>query len=152
MFKPKKGITADEFMRQLESDPEYSRRRAEREQQLMQREVESRREQIALLRDLAAVSVNVSTVWDLFNTSASYIPALPILIDHLKRPYSDGTREGIARSLAVRSTRPIGWKVLVEEFSKTDPSNKCVKDGLAVALAGASDDTVISELIKISRC
>lgn len=151
MFKRRKGITVEEWMRELERDPEFARRKAERERELERREAESRKEQAALLRELAAVGVKVSTVWDLVNTSASYTAALPILLDHLKRPYSDGTREGIARALAVRATRPIGWSALVEEFEKTESSNKRVKDGIAVALAGASDDAVISELIALAK-
>jgi hypothetical protein len=151
MLKPRKGITAEEFMRELERDPEFVRRRAEQEKELERREAESRKEQATLLRELAAVGVKVSTVWDLVNTSASYTAALPTLLDHLKRPYSDGTREGIARALAVRATRPIGWSVLVEEFEKTEPSNNRVKDGIAVALAGSSDDAVISELIELAK-
>jgi hypothetical protein len=151
MFKPKPGITAEELMRQLEGDPDFVRRKAERERELAERAAKSKKEQAMLLRDLSAVGVKVSTVWDLVNTSASYTVALPILLDHLKRPYSDGIREGIARALAVRATRPIGWSLLVDEFSKTELSNERVKDGLAVALAGASDDTVISELIDLAR-
>jgi hypothetical protein len=151
MFNPKKGITAEGFMSELERDPEFARRKAEREKELEMREAESRKEQATLLRELAAVGVRISTVWDLVNTSAPYTAALPILLDHLKRPYSDGTREGIARALAVRATRPIGWSVLVDEFEKTELSKKRVKDGIAVALAGASDDTVISELIELAK-
>jgi len=148
MFKPRKGITAKELMLALERDPDFARRQAERKQELEQCEAESRKEQATLLQELSAVGVRVSTVWDLVNTSAPYTAALPILLDHLKRRYSDGTREGIARALSVRATRPIGWSVLVEEFEKTESSNARVKDGIAVALAGASDDTVISKLIR----
>jgi len=151
MFKPRKGITAGDFMRELERDPDFARKKAEREKELERREAESRKEQAMLLRELAAVDVKVSTVWDLVNTADSYTAALPILLDHLKRPYSNGTREGIARALAVRATRPLGWRVLVEEFEKTEPSNTRVKDGIAVALAGASDDTVILELIELAK-
>lgn len=150
MIKPKQGITVDEFMRQLESDPEFAKRKGDREQLIAKREAESMREQAALLEDLAAIGVNASTVWELVNTSASYSAALPVLLDHLKRSYSDGTREGIARALAVRATRPLGWSVLVDEYKKTESANKRVKDGLAVALAGASDDTVMSELIELA--
>jgi len=151
MFKSKKEITVEEFMRELERDPDFARRKAVREEELARREAESRKEQATLLRALAAVGVNVSTVWDLVNTSASYTVALPILLDHLNRPYSDGIREGIARALAVRATRPIGWSVLVEQFEKTEPSNTRVKDGLAVALAEASDDSVLGELIDLAK-
>jgi hypothetical protein len=150
-FKPKQRITAKELMLELERDPEFARRKAEQEKELERREAQSKKEQTALLQELAAVGVKVSNVWDLVNTLAPYSAAIPILLDHLKRPYSDGTREGIARSLAVRAARPIGWSVLVKEFEKTDPSNIRVKDGIAVALAGASDDTVISELIDLAK-
>lgn len=151
MFKREREITVDEFMRELERDPEFARRKAERELELSNREAQSRRDQLPLLNDLATVGVRVATVWDLVNSSASYVSALPILLDHLKRPYPLGIREGIARALGVRATRPIGWHVLVEEFSKTNPSDKRVKDGLAVALAGASDDSVLTELIELAK-
>lgn len=151
MFKPRKGITADELVRELECDPDFARRKAEREKEQKRREAESRQEQATLIQELACVGVKISTVWDLVNTSTLYTAALPILLAHLRRPYSDGTREGIARALAVSATRPIGWNVLVEAFEKTESSNTRVKDGIAVALAGASDDTVISELIELAK-
>jgi hypothetical protein len=151
MFKPKKGITVGEFMRELERNPEFARRKAEREKELNEQEAQSRRDQAPLLKDLAGVGVRVESVWDLVNTSASYTSALPVLLDHLGRSYPVGIREGIARALAVRATRPIGWRVLVEEFRRTDASDERVKDGLAVALSGASDDSVLTELIDLAK-
>jgi hypothetical protein len=151
MFNRKRGITADEFMRGLERDPEFARRKAEREKELSERVAQSHRDQAPLLKDLAAAGVSVQSVWDLVNTSAPYTSALPVLLDHLKRSYPVGIREGIARALGVRATRPIGWHVLVDEFCKTDSSDERVKDGLAVALAGASDDNVLAELIELAK-
>jgi len=151
MVKITNNMTVDEVMRQLEADPEYSRRKAERERELQEREAQSRAAQKLLLEDLAEAGVNVTSVWDLVNTSSPYPSALPVLLDHLQRPYPDGVREGIARALAVRATRPIGWQTLMDEFRKTDVSNKRVKDGLAVALAGASDETVLADLISLAK-
>lgn len=149
--RAKKEITVDEFLRTLEADPEFARRKAEREKELAEREAQSRRDQAPLLADLAAVGVNVPTVWNLVNTSASYRSALPVLLNHLQRPYPDGVREGIARALAIRPTRAIGWRILVEQFCRTDSANRRVKDGLAVALAGACDKSVLPELIDLAK-
>jgi hypothetical protein len=151
MFKPSKNITAGELLRKLEADPEFVRRRTEQEKALAERSARSRAEQAPLLADLAASGVKVESVWDLVNTAGSYHHALPVLLAHLQRPYSDSVREGIARALAVPATRPIGWSTLVEEFRKTDATNKQVKDGLAVALAGASDDTVLMDLVDLAK-
>jgi len=151
MFKPSKNITAGELLQRLEADPEFVRKRAEQERDLAERAARSRAQQAPLLADLAASGVKVETVWDLVNRAGSYDQALPVLLDHLQRPYSDSIREGIARALAVPATRPIGWSTLVEEFRRTDATNKQVKDGLAVALAGASDDTVLADLVDLAK-
>ncbi|HEV2135966.1 MAG TPA: hypothetical protein VGR47_17140 [Terracidiphilus sp.] len=150
-FRRSKHITMDEWMRQLEADPEYVRRRSEREKEIQERKVILRAAEKPLLEDLAKVGLQVDTVWDLVNTSSPYSNALPVLLDHLQRPYPDEVREGIARALAVRSTRPIGWRILVNEFCKTASSNKGVKDGLAAALSGASDNTVLPELVALAK-
>jgi hypothetical protein len=151
MVKITKNMTVEEVVHQLEADPEYARRKAERERKFQEREAQSRVVQKALLEDLAKAGVNIATVWDLVNTSSPYPSALPILLEHLQKPYPDEEREGIARALAVRATRSIGWQILVDEFCKTDVSNKRVKDALAVALGEASDDSVLTELISIAR-
>ena len=145
------SMTAGELLRQLEEDPEYVLQKAERDKELQEREAQSRAAQKPLLEDLAKVGVDVTSVWDLVNTSSPYPSALPVLLDHLQKPYPDGVREGIARALAVRATRPIGWQILMDEYLKTDVSNQRVKDGLAVALAGASDETTLTDLIELAK-
>lgn len=151
MVKITKGMTVDEVMKQLESDPEFAHRKAERERELRNLEAQSRETQTPLLQDLASVGVNVGSVWELVNTQMPYPKAVPILLDHLRRPYPDGIREGIARALAVREARGIGWRVLVDEFRKVDSENKRLKDALAVALSGTVDDNVISELVSLAK-
>jgi hypothetical protein len=151
MFKQSKKITADELLRKLEADPEFVRRRGEQESALAERAARSKADQAPLLTDLAASGVKAESVWDLVNTASSYNQALPVLLAHLQKPYPNSVREGIARALAVPATRQIGWPTLVDEFRKTDVRNKQVKDGLAVALAGASDDSVLVDLIELAR-
>ncbi len=78
-----------------------------------------------------------------------YPAALPILLEHLGRPYPDRVREGIARALAVRDAR-FGWEALVRLY-RDEPAGSDAKDGLAVALAAVSDDGVVDEVISLAR-
>jgi hypothetical protein len=151
VFKPSTKITADALLRKLEADPEFVRRRAEQEVALAERAARSKADQAPLLTDLAASGVKAESVWELVSTTSSYNQALPVLLAHLQRPYFDSVREGIARALAVPATKNIGWPILVDEFRRTDAANKQVKDGLAVALAGASDDSVLADLIDLAK-
>jgi hypothetical protein len=150
-FKSRPSATVKEFLKQLEADPEYVRRKREKERELADREAQSRAAQTSLLDDLNAVGVKIRTVWDLVNTSAPYRGAIPVLLSHLPRPYPEGVREGIAKALAVKPTRALGWRILVEEYTKTSNEQERVKDGLAVALSGASDSSVLTELIELAR-
>jgi hydrogenase maturation factor len=54
-----------------------------------------------LIAELGEAGVNVRIVWDLVNTAENYANVIPVLLKHLQMPYSDRTREGIARALAV---------------------------------------------------
>jgi hypothetical protein len=85
----------------------------------------------------------------LVNTSTPYPDALPILLEHLQCPYPDRAREGVARALAVRDAK-FACARLVELYCP-EPADTNAKDGLAVALAAASDDEVIDELISLAR-
>jgi hypothetical protein len=144
-------MSAEEHARQLQADPEFMRMRAEQEKDLAERRAQLKAAQAPLIADLAGIGLEVQSIYDLVNTSSSYNDAIPLLLEHLRRPYPDVIREGIARALAVRATRKMGWSVLVDEFCKTDVSSKQLKDGLAIALAGASDDSVMQELIDLAK-
>jgi len=144
-------ISEEEYARQLQADPEFMRMRAEQDKGLAERKAQLRVAQAPLIADLAGIGIKVQSVYDLVNTSSSYQEAIPLLLEHLRRPYPDVIREGIARALAVRATRKIGWTVLVDEFRKTGAASNQIKDGLAIALAGASDDSVIQDLIDLAK-
>jgi hypothetical protein len=72
-------------------------------------------------------------------------------LDHLRRPYPDVIRAGIAQRLAVKATRKTGWRILVEEFRKTGYDHAHVKDSLGAALSGAADGSVMEELIGLAK-
>jgi hypothetical protein len=150
MFK--KRETAEEFLRRLDADPEYVRLRAAQDAELAKLTAFYREAEAPLIDDLAALGVYVWSVWDLVNNDRrSYGIAIPLLLDHLKRPYPDAIRDGIARALGTPAARPMAWKTLVEEYRRTPARISRVKDGLAAALANASDDSVLADLIDLAR-
>jgi hypothetical protein len=141
--------TAAERMAELQDDPEYVAERGRRDEELERKAAEWRRAEAPLVEELRSAGFDVDSAWDLVNTSTPYPEALPILLDHLERPYPDRVREGIARALAVRDAR-FGWKRLVRLY-RDQAAGTDAKDGLAVALAAAADDDVVDELIALAR-
>jgi hypothetical protein len=151
MPKQSKSITAAELISNLEADPEYVRRRAKQDEELAKLDAFYREAEAPLLRDLAKIGIEVGSVYDLVNDIVTYDEAIPLLLDHLRRNYPDAIREGIARALGMPATRALGWRILVDEYRRTESRNNRVKDGLAVALSGASDDSVLQELIELAK-
>ena len=74
--------------------------------------------------------------------------ALPILLEHLQRPYPAAVREGIARALAVRKAS-FAWGVLTHLYRSEQEVR--VKDGLAVAICAVANAEVIDDLIALAR-
>ena len=145
-MKKKKPITADELLSALEADPEYRERQAAMEINLqMQTEVRIR-EEAPIIRDLNTVGVSVTSVWDLIKRK-NYSAALPVLLEHLQRPYQRGIREGLARALAVPGSR-FAWQTLLDLYrSESDP---LVHEGLAIALSVSADDEVLDTVISLA--
>ena len=150
----KPPITSAELKAKLVADPEFVARQKRRDQELTEREARFRTEEEPILADLRRVGIAAESAWDLVNTSTPYPEALPILLEHLQRPYSDVVRGGIARSLAVYDARPF-WPVLVREFRKVPPAGEGqglgAKDGLAVALSVIATEAVMDELIALAK-
>lgn len=121
-------------------------------------------EEAPILRDLREVGLDVGSLWDFVNVSYKYPEAIPVLLKHLTLPYSDRTREGIARSLAVPELRThSAWPILVEQY-RIAPMGKGIvapgdkkeyrlgaRDGLACALSVAVTDETLSELIALAK-
>jgi hypothetical protein len=144
----KKRITAAELMAKLEADPEFVAKRTKAEEERQKREAEYRRAEAPLVEELRAAGYAVQSVWDLVNTATPYPKALPILLNHLRRPYPGPVREGIARALAVPQAK-FGWEILLTLF--LEEREKRVKDGLACAIAATANDEVIGDVIALVR-
>jgi hypothetical protein len=149
----KKWMTLAEHHAQLKAEGRYDaimERKRLQEEELQKREAELRLAEAPLLQDLLAVGYQADSVWDLVNTAIPYPEALPVLLDHLQRPYPDPVRDGIARALAVRQAK-FGWHVLVRLYRAEPEPDGRVKQGLAAAVAAAADDDLLDELIALLR-
>lgn len=151
MTRSGRWMSAEEHAKQLECDPEYLRRRAEQEKVLAERKADLSKAASPILADLASVGIMTDDVWKIRTEDKENAKAIPILLDHLQRSYPSIIRAGIAQRLAVRATRKIGWRILVDQYRKTDVSDDHVKQSIASALAGASDDSVIDDLIGLAK-
>ena len=154
-MKKRTPITAAELTAKLLADPEYIVRRKEKERRLAERSARLQAEQEPILAELRGVGWYVKSVWDLVNTATKYEEAIPILIKHLLLPYSDVTRGGIARALAIREAR-FAWAILVDQFCNeplpaAEGQGLGAKDGLAVALAATATDAVMDELVMLAK-
>jgi HEAT repeat protein len=129
--------TAAELMARLRSDPEWVRRDAEREARRRALEEGLAQEQQPLVQALNSANVSVESVWDLVNTKEPYPRAVPILIEHLRRPYPFRVREGIARALTVKSAGEPAYGELVREFKKLPDSTDAAQHGFKWALGNA---------------
>ena len=161
------AITADQFVRLKLTEDEKSRLREinqQKERERAERLIRLQAEQMSIVKELAEIGVEVESLSDLIMRSAPYPAAIPVLLRHLVRPYSDVTRETIARSLAV----PVpevrkAWPILVSEYRKAPRGRGIVapgdtkeyplhaKDGLAVALSATVTDATIDELIALAK-
>jgi hypothetical protein len=141
-------MTAGELMAKLNADPAFVSRRAKQEAERQRRDSDLGRAEEPLVADLRAAGYEVESVWDLVNGPDPYLTAVPLLLDHLPRPYPGPVREGIARALALPEAKS-AWNLLTRMFR--EEQDKRARDGLAVAIAAASDDEVIRDVIAFAR-
>lgn len=142
-----KSKTAAELIAELEADPTWLGRRRQREEEFQHREQAYSRAEAPVVKALRQAGVPVDSVWDLVNSTNRYAQSFPILLEHLRQPYPDAVREGMARALAVPSAKSV-WPSLVELYR--NESAPQTKDGLAVALSNIADDDVIDELVVLA--
>ncbi len=138
MKKSRNGpITAEELLKDLESDPEWVAKRDAREREQARRKEEIAEHQRKLVSEIRGIGYEIDSVWDLVNNTphpvlergftGPYERAYPVLIRHLKLPYIQEVREGIIRALTVKDGGPELEAALIDEFYKEqDPAMKWV--------------------------
>lgn len=149
--RPKGPMTAAEHLAWLKESGEYDgmmQRLQRQEAELQAKVAERKRAEAPLVAELNAAGFAVESAWDFVNTSDSYVGALPILVDHLQRPYPARILEGIARALAVREAK-FAWEVLTRLYR--DATERDAKDGLAVAISVVADRELIDDVIALVR-
>lgn len=133
-------------MAELEADDGYQAARRAADAELAAREEHLSAAEQPLVDALSEVGVQVSSVWDLVNTTDDYAVAVPVLVEHLQdESYPDRVREGIARALSFRAAAP-AWPAVLPLYRSTTHSDD-LQTGLAVALAGMVTDETVDELV-----
>lgn len=144
------GITAKEFMDQLEADPDWVRRREERDRELAARQAELRKAEEPVIEDLRKVGIEVNRIWDLLSFERPYSQAFPILLEHLRKPHRGEVLEDLGRVLGAPEARVL-WPTLVEIY-ETTPSPDA-RMGLSAALSKIAlrDKTLLDDVIRLIR-
>lgn len=134
-------------MAQLAKDPEFQRRKQVRDAERQTRAVELAKAEEPIVADLHAAGVEVTSVWDLVNTSIPYPAALPVLLDHLQRGgYPDRVLESLGRALAVTPMNS-SWPVLRGLYLRARGRGE--EEGIAVALAASATADQLDGLIDL---
>lgn len=173
MMSRRKATTAADLMARLQSDPEWVRRNAEREEKerarIAQRLAEIGPEHVPLVAELAAAGVKVrmnpkiqltlppekrpgqapvpvTSVSDLVNSPDSYPEAVPILIKHLRLVRHPIMINSLARALTVKEARGTDAPLAVlDRLKQTSPGMTRAGDEFQARWALANALTVIAD-------
>lgn len=96
------SITAGELIAKLKADPEFQKKKAERDAQMAVVFERRKKDEAGLVAELRAVGYEVDSVYDFVNTRKKYPDAIPVLIRHLDLAHEPVIREGIARALTIK--------------------------------------------------
>jgi hypothetical protein len=146
-----KWISAAEHRAQLQKNPEWVARNAEREARLKEAQEQFRREQAVLLGELRNIGLHVESVWDFVNTAEKYPSAIPVLVRHLNSPYSKRTKEGIVRALTVDYAGPDVLRELIRQFrEETDGRGNSLKWVLGNAISEVATPADAESIIALA--
>jgi hypothetical protein len=151
----KRSMTAAEHQKLLEQSPVWVARDLERQKQQHSNRDEFIAETTDLNAELRAAGFGVETVEDLHKLKEPYQSAIPILLKHISRAYSDRVGAAIASMLDVTNVE-VDWDTVVSEYRNTpnklsDGKNSLKKDGLANVLASIVSNATWNEFLEIIR-
>lgn len=118
--------------RMLHEDPEYRAKVERLEADRAQRIADLRAAAQPVVRDLAAIGIDVGTLWDLYKVPDSRPAAFPVLLAHITRGYPDGVLASIGQGFRHKSARA-WWAELKRIYLETQIP--VVRDVLAAALS-----------------
>lgn len=145
-----KRKTAAELLAELASDNEYLEARKAKDEELQKRKAEWAVAEAPLVDALRSMGLDVHSAWDLVNTTEPYPEAIPVLFEHLRRPYPERVVEGILRALAVTESRP--WWSELRNFFEAAPAQATsgLRWAAGCALGAAANDGVISDVLRLA--
>ena len=146
-----KPMTAAELMAKLKADPEWVAADLTRREKRAREKRRLTEEQAPLLRDLARIGYDVSSVWDLVNSTEPYPEAIPVLMRYLREQvhWDRWTRAGIARALTVKEAREL-LPDLIEAFrQESDSSLNGPKWCLGNAIEFLYDDKYVGTIAQL---
>ena len=147
-----KPTTATELMKRLEADPEWVAARDARERELAKRVALLMRELSDLCADLAAAGITVKYISDLASMPSSYHEALPVLLNHLRRPYGERALATIVRAFENKAARNLAWDPLLAALHDGAMHGGGIEAAVAAISAMARPDDLHCVLELIADC
>lgn len=148
MLKKKSGITAQDLLAKLATDPAYQALREAKDRELADIADQRRREQQPLLDDLASVGVQVDHVYRLLEMPDPDQRIYPILLVHITKPYSIDLLDWIGRAMGRKAARPTVWDALIN-IIKSDVLEGRGMDGAIAAISEMARPGDLSALIEL---
>jgi HEAT repeat protein len=142
----RKWISANELMRELERDPDYQARMAEKERRRLGRVERNLQDAQPLVAQLARQGFDVRTPADLFNKRMNYRSAIPTLIEWLPRISNPDVKAEVASALSVKWAKPAAIPVLLDEFELSE--SELVRWAIANALEVVADDSAFTRIAR----
>ena len=102
-----------------------------------------------LVDDLVKAGFNVTSSWDLVNTKSSYKAAIPILVEHLSKPYHVKNKEGIVRALAVKEAKGVACRGIIDEYHKAPKNDFHYRWNFGNTMAVIITEDYIDDVVKI---
>ena len=130
--------SAAEFAAELEKDPDYQKRLADRQEIAAVQGAAADDDERQLVAELGGVGLSVSSVYAFVGKSVPLTPsaAAPVLVKHLSLPHMRVVREGIIRALACSHLRSPAFEALKAGFIETtDPMERWLFANALAAMA-----------------
>ena len=151
--KRKRGsITAAELDAELAADPEYQARRARLDEEHQKRWAACVEALVPVVEALQAAGCPVSSPYELLRLADEkprlYLAAIPVLLDHLQRPYPPHARAEIAAAL-FRKPAELAWNQIVGLYRKE--LDQRVRGELANVIILCANKARLGEVIDLVR-
>lgn len=144
----RRGRTIAELEAEQRASSNYTDVRRSQEEEYARQAEERRRIQAPVVAHLQQVGVpSLDAILGRADAGVN-LRALPVLLEHLQRPYPATERAFIAHLLAFPEAR-VAWRDVVDAYKREHDA--LVRDGLANVLAAMADESVLDEYLQLVR-